>query len=86
MAKAQRTNPTIEEYGTTIVVEKQRDILRSIGVLVLEAAERVTSGEGELTIGRSNLFVPLFLSALELPQILIFMKLLLIHLSTNLGC
>ena len=62
MAKATGTNPTIEEYGTAIVVEKQRDILRSLGVLELEAAEKVTAEEGEMTIGRSNLSVPLFLT------------------------
>ena len=66
MAKATGTNPAIEENGTAIVVEKQREILTSIAVLELEAAEREASEEVELTIGRSNISVPSFLTESEL--------------------
>ena len=64
MAKQTGNAPTIAEYGATLVLEKQRELLRNIRNLDLEQGEKV-SEEGELTIESGNPASPSFLSESE---------------------
>ena len=53
MAKQTGNAPTIAEYGATLVLEKQRELLRNIRNLDMEQGEKVLE-ERELTIESRN--------------------------------